>query len=543
MTTDTMKTDTITAYHSDQPTGRDGFAQLIHAEWTKLRTVRGWLIGLLIAAALTIGLGLLSGGGGQSSCGTQRAAQPAQPQACQKPPSPPTGPGGEPVTDSFYFAHQPLTGNGSITVQISSLTGLIPSPNPSPDAPLSAARPGVQPWAKAGLIIKANTTTQGSAYAAIMITGSHGVRWQYDYTHDSAGLAGTVSAAAPRWLRLTRSGNTITGSDSTDGAHWTTVGSTRLAGLPTTAPAGLFVASPDSVQFSNPIGGGTSTNSGGPTLATATFEQLSLPDGWSPSAWTGQNVGGTQFGGTVPDGFTQSGGALTVRGSGDIAPIVIGSGSGADADHTLIGSFAALIALIVIASLFITSEYRRGLIRTTLAASPRRGRILAAKAIVIGLVAFLVGLVSAGIAVPLGHHIATANGHQVFPVGTATEARMIIGTAALLAVAAAAALAVATMLRRGAGAVTVLIVAIVLPYILATASLLPLGATQWLLRVTPAAAFAVQQSLVRYPQVAGDYAPTNGYYPLAPWAGFAVLCAYAGLALGGAAALLRRRDA
>jgi ABC-type transport system involved in multi-copper enzyme maturation permease subunit len=538
-----MTTGTITAYRSDRPAGRDGLMPLIHAEWTKLRTVRGWLIGLLIAAAVTIGLGLLSGGGGQSACGSQTASQPGQPQVCQKPPSPPTGPGGEPVTDSFYLAHQPLTGNGSITVKISSLTGLIPSPNASPDDPLAGARPGVQPWSKAGLIIKANTATQGSAYAAIMITGSHGVRWQYDYTHDSAGISGTVSAASPRWLRLARSGDRITGSDSTDGTHWTTVGSTRLGGLPTTAPAGLFAASPDNVQFSNPIGGGTSTNSGGPTQATATFNRLSLPDGWSPRAWTGQNVGGTEFAGTVPDGFTQSGGTLTVRGSGDIAPMVIGSGSSADADHTLTGTFAALIALIVIAALFVTSEYRRGLIRTTLTASPRRGRILAAKAIVIGAVAFLVGLVSAAIALAIGHHIATANGHQVFPVGTATEIRLIVGTAALLGVAAIAALAVGTMLRRGAGAVTVVIVAIVLPYILATASLLPLGATQWLLRVTPAAAFAVQQSLVQYPQVAGDYAPTNGYYPLAPWAGFAVLCAYTALALGGAALLLRRRDA
>ena len=25
--------------------GRDGFAQLVRAEWTKLRTVRGWEIG------------------------------------------------------------------------------------------------------------------------------------------------------------------------------------------------------------------------------------------------------------------------------------------------------------------------------------------------------------------------------------------------------------------------------------------------------------------------------------------------------------------
>jgi uncharacterized membrane protein len=61
--------------------------------------------------------------------------------------------------------------------------------------------------------------------------------------------------------------------------------------------------------------------------------------------------------------------------------------------------------------------------------------------------------------------------------------------------------------------------------------------------VTPAAAFAVQQSVIQYPQVNGDDAPTNGYYPLAPWAGFAVLCGYTVIAPVAATVLLRRRDA
>jgi hypothetical protein len=96
---------------------------------------------------------------------------------------------------------------------------------------------------------------------------------------------------------------------------------------------------------------------------------------------------------------------------------------------------------------------------------------------------------------------------------------------------------------RSAAAVTAVIAAIVLPYLLATAGLLPAGASQWLLRVTPAAAFAIQQSVPQYPQVTNAYTPFNGYYPLAPWAGFAVLCGWAVLALGLAVFLLRRRDA
>ena len=126
---------------------------------------------------------------------------------------------------------------------------------------------------------------------------------------------------------------------------------------------------------------------------------------------------------------------------------------------------------------------------------------------------------------------------------TLTEVRVIVGTAALLAVAAVLALALGTMLRRSAGAVTAVIVVIVLPYLLSVASVLPAGAADWLLRVTPAAAFAIQQSIPQYPQVASLYTPANGYFPLAPWAGFAVLCGYAALALGLAVFLLRRRDA
>jgi hypothetical protein len=38
------------------------------------------------------------------------------------------------------------------------------------------------------------------------------------------------------------------------------------------------------------------------------------------------------------------------------------------------------------------------------------------------------------------------------------------------------------------------------------------------------------------------YVPVLGFYPLAPWAGFAVLCAWTALALGVAGYLLRRRD-
>jgi ABC-type transport system involved in multi-copper enzyme maturation permease subunit len=312
--------------------------------------------------------------------------------------------------------------------------------------------------------------------------------------------------------------------------------------------AGLFATSPGhTTVVSQSLGGGTSA--GGPTLATAVFDHASLP-GPSPSgAWTGDAVGGKATGGAASSGrqgFHQAGGRFTVTGSGDIAPLVPAAAAGLPAstiEQGLMGTFAGLIAVVVVAVMFITAEYRRGLIRTTRAASPRRGRVLAAKAIVAGAVTFTAGLAAAIITVLLGNRLAHAKGVYLLPVTSLTELRVIAGTAALLAVAAVLAVAIGTALRRTAGSVTAVTVVIVLPYILGTAGVLPAGAQNWLLRVTPAAAFAIQQSVPQYPQVTAGYTPTAGYFPLAPWAGFAVLCGYAVLALTLAAFLLRRRDA
>ena len=169
--------------------------------------------------------------------------------------------------------------------------------------------------------------------------------------------------------------------------------------------------------------------------------------------------------------------------------------------------------------------------------------MLAAKAIVIGAVTFVAGLAAAAAAVLLGGRVLRGNGILVYPVTPLTEVRVVAGTAALLAIAAVLALAIGAILRRSAAAVAAVIVVIVLPYILAVPHVMPVAAAQWLLRITPAAGFAIQQSLPQYPQVSNAYTPSSGYYPLAPWAGFAVLCGYAALALGLAIFLLRRRDA
>jgi ABC-type transport system involved in multi-copper enzyme maturation permease subunit len=518
------------------PARRDGFAHLVRAEWTKFRTVRGWVIGMAVAILVTVLLAYLTAAGSHTSCngGPCHFVNPV-------------GPGGEAVVDSFYFVHRPLAGDGSIIARVTSLTGEEPTQTGgrvrAGQGPQSGMHPGLEPWSKGGLIISASTRL-GSAYAAVMVTGSHGVRMQYDYTQDIAGPPGRPSAVSPRWLRLTRSGNTITGYESADGTRWIQIGTATLPGLPATVQAGLFATSPlYSAVTSQGIAGVSST--GGPTLATAVLDHVSLRGAWPGGAWHGDAIGGgpnmaypVQGG-----GYHQADGGFTVTGSGDIAPAGNGgAGGGASVQAALVGAFFGLIAVVVVAAMFITAEYRRGLIRTTFAAGPRRGHVLAAKAIVIGAASFVAGLVAAAIAIPVYTRISADNGNYIYPVNALTEVRIVAGTAALLAAAAVLALAVGAALRRSAIAVTVVIVVIVLPYLVSVTNLSP-GVSLWLLRLAPAAAFSIQQAIPNYPQVSSVCSAGMGCYPLAPWAGFAVLCAWAAAALALAAFLLRRRDA
>jgi ABC-type transport system involved in multi-copper enzyme maturation permease subunit len=528
----------------DEPGG--GFGGVLRAEWTKFRSVRGWVIGMILAALLMIFIGVFAAGNATIGCGINGGAQETG-KACL--PYVPHGPGGEIVSDSFSFVRQPLTGNGSITARVTALTGEHANLSAGPAQVGNASMvPGLAAWAKAGIIIK-QSTRQGSAYAAMMVTGSNGVRMQYNYTGDIAGLPGSVSAAHPRWLRLTRSGGTITGYDSADGTHWTQVGTVRLTGLPSTVQVGIFATSPDYTVTQNSFGGG-STN-GGPAQATGVFDHVGLT-GSSPGTWTGTTVGGGGPAGLTPRGgpgsapYTRTAGTFTVTGSGDIAPVTPGPGGGLPTvtlGQSLAGAFLGLIAIVTVAAMFFSTEYRRGLIRTTLAATPRRGAVLAAKAVVIGAVAFVTGLVAAVVSIAVGVPREENQGPVLLTAPVLTEVRVIVGTAAMLALAAVIAVALGAILRRSAAAITIAVVIVVMPFLLSALNILPAGVGDWLLRLTPAAGLAIEQSIPRYAQVTTVTSPVQGYYPLSPYAGFTVLCLWTAAALALALVMLRRRDA
>jgi len=127
------------------------------------------------------------------------------------------------VNDQFHFMYQPLTGDGQIVARVASLQNT--------DA-----------WAKAGVMIRA-ALTGGSVNAVAQVTAGNGMTFQQrSTTGGTSTFVQGPGGAAPQWVRLVRSGNTVTGYTSVDGTTWTMLSSTTLA-LPTQVFIGLSVTS------------------------------------------------------------------------------------------------------------------------------------------------------------------------------------------------------------------------------------------------------------------------------------------------------------
>jgi hypothetical protein len=469
--------------------------ELLHREWTTFRRP-GRLIALAVAALVVIGLGLLAAAGNRSSCD---GLCPAEPR---------TGDGSI-VSDQFWFLHRDLGRDGAITVRLTSMTGTITYPPPGHDQIV----PGLVPWAKAGIIIK-DGVRQGSAYAALAMTGAHGVRMQHNYHHDVAGSPGGVSPASPRWLRLTRSGDTITGAESTDGERWQTVATVRLAGLPESVQVGLFATSPGDLTLRK-VGLGGATEQVRFTQATGVFDRVTL-QGADAGAWRSEAVGEMNHTDWekhhTASGAVEKDGIVTVSGAGDIGPL--GNGAAVPTRMILPGLVLALLIVLVVAARFGARPV------------PPSRRVLAARALVVGAATFVTGLVAVGVVLPASLAILHHNGVPVQPVPVLTGIRVVVGVAAVLALCGVLAYGLGALIRRGWAAILAALTVVAVPYAVTAVPLLPDTVSQWLLRLTPAAGFAVQQTAVEYPQAIAHYAPSAGYFPLAGWVGLAVLGAY-----------------
>ena len=129
-------------------------------------------------------------------------------------------------------------------------------------------------------------------------------------------------------------------------------------------------------------------DTGHPTLATDTFDHLNVDGSPASNSWLGQDIGTgrNSFYPTLATGsYHHSGTSVVVSGSGDIAPAVVQGlmGTHTASSSLLLGLIVGLFVVMVVAAMFVTTEYRRDLIRTTFTAIPARGRVLAAKGVVV----------------------------------------------------------------------------------------------------------------------------------------------------------------
>lgn len=148
--------------------------------------------------------------------------------------------------DEFRFVYQQFSGDVTVTARVGSLTN-------------------TNAWAKAGVMIR-ETLNGNSSNAAMLLTPSNGFNFQYrNGTGAGSTAAGSASGAIPNYVRITRSGNTLTGFSSANGTSWTQIGSATITLTPSVY-VGFFA---------------TSHNDG--VLTTATFTDVSVTGGISPT--------------------------------------------------------------------------------------------------------------------------------------------------------------------------------------------------------------------------------------------------------------------
>jgi len=195
---------------------------------------------------------------------------------------------------------------------------------------------------------------------------------------------------------------------------------------------------------------------------------------------------------------------------------------------SLAGVAIASLAIAVLGVLCISSEYSSGMIRTSLIAVPKRGRVLAAKSLVFAAVTFVVGEATSFAAFFVGQGLISGHAPHA-TLGDPGVARAVVGAGLYLTVLAVLSVAVGTLLRHPAAAISCVVgVLFVLPGI---AQALP---DSWRNPVTEF-----------WPTQAGGQLTSvhPAAHSLQPWPGFGVMCLFVAIVYAIAWTLLDHRDA
>jgi ABC-2 type transport system permease protein len=216
--------------------------------------------------------------------------------------------------------------------------------------------------------------------------------------------------------------------------------------------------------------------------------------------------------------------------------------TGCDEDVTLLslsGVYLAQVAVVSLAVLAVTAEYETGMIRTTLAAQPRRTAVFTAKAAVVTATVLAAGLLGTLGSFLVGRVVLPGNGFTAaggYPPPSLTDEptlRAVGGTDLYLGLLALLSLGVGTALRHTAAAITTVVAVLYVPSIVV--QLVPFSPhlTEMIEKYAPmTAGLAVQVTVEGADGV-----------PIGPWAGLGVFAAYAGCALLAGLRLLTTRDA
>jgi hypothetical protein len=145
------------------------------------------------------------------------------------------------TADGFHFVYQPLTGDGTVVARVVSLQG------------------GAS-YASAGVMIR-NTLDAGSANAKTADWPWYGGIY-FDMRTAAGGSTtepGNATATLPYWVKVSRSGSTLSSYVSPNGVSWTQLGTSQTITMNQSVYVGLAVTS------------GSTT-----ALATATFDNVSI---------------------------------------------------------------------------------------------------------------------------------------------------------------------------------------------------------------------------------------------------------------------------
>jgi ABC-2 type transport system permease protein len=193
------------------------------------------------------------------------------------------------------------------------------------------------------------------------------------------------------------------------------------------------------------------------------------------------------------------------------------------------GMVFAQITAVVLGGLVVTGEYGTGIIRATLTATPRRGTVLAAKAVVLTATLFVAGTVTAFAGYFGGNAFLDAAGVGV-PLEEEGVLRAMVGSGLYLAGLGLLAAAVGLLVRHTAATLSIVVA---LVFVVGNmVFLLPGAWGEWIAKLMPGNAGSGVATPVSF-----------NPYQLEPWVGFGVFVAEVAAVLAVGWVVFRRRDA